>query len=158
MPQSFLRLLLAFTAIIALAQDKPDSLAIVVGKTSSMDEVTFADLQRIFKAEKAKTPDGKKILLLMNAAGLERETALREIYKMTEAEYSRFFLQATFTGSVQAAPKALASSAAIKQFVAENPGAIGYVRSHDLDDSVKALKVDGKAPGDADYKLKLAAK
>ena len=74
---------------------------------------------------------------------------------MGEDDYAKYFLQATFTGLVQAAPRPLASPGAMRQFVAGTPGAIGYLRASDVDDSVKIVKVDGKSPGDPDYKLKL---
>jgi hypothetical protein len=34
------------------------------------------------------------------------------------------------------------------------PGAIGYVRVDEVDASVKVIRVDGLAPGDAGYKIK----
>ena len=36
-----------------------------------------------------------------------------------------------------------------------SPGAITYLRASDVDPSVKVLKVDGKAPGEAGYPLKI---
>ena len=140
----------------AHAQDKATQLAIIVNKACSLDNVTTAEVQKYFKADKSKTPDGTKIVIVMQDVGNpDRDAALRAIYKMSEAEYNDFFVGQTFTGAVAAAPKALPSSAAVKQFVAATPGAISYVRASDADDSVKILKVDGKSPGDADYGLKL---
>lgn len=140
----------------ARADDKADSLAIVVNKTCKLDDVSFSDLQKYFKADKSKTPDGTKIALAMQDVGRpERDGALKLIYKMGEREYADFFVEATFTGAVASAPKSLPSGAAVKQFVAGTPGALSYVRGSEADDSVKVLKIDGKSPGDADYKLKL---
>ena len=65
------------------AQDKGDQLAIIVGKSSSMDAVTAADLQKYFKAEKSKTPDGTKIVIVMQDVGQPaRDAALHEIFQM----------------------------------------------------------------------------
>lgn len=151
---------LFFSALCALlaatgahAQSKADHLAIIVGKNNALDSVTAAELQKIFRAEKAKGPDGTKFVIVMqDASQPARAAALAGIYKMTDAEYNKYFLQATFTGAVTAAPKAM-SAAAVKKFVAETPGAIGYVRADEADDTVKVVKVDGHAPGEADYKL-----
>ena len=140
----------------ASAQDKADQLAIIVGKSSSLSGVTTAELQKYFKAEKTKAPDGTKIIIVMQDAGHpERDAALHGIYKMSEAEYNDYFVGQTFTGAVQSAPKSYPSSAAVKTYVAATPGAIGYVRASDADDSVKTLTVDGKSPGSADYGLKM---
>ena len=153
-------LLIFFAATLgisaAIAQDKNADLAVIVGKSSSLDSVTAAELTKIFRAEKPKGSDGVKFVLSMReAASPERNSVLSQIYQMSEAEYTKFFLQATFTGAVQSAPKQVTGAAAAKQFVSGTPGAICYVRGGEADDSVKVLKIDGKAPGEAGYPLKI---
>jgi ABC-type phosphate transport system substrate-binding protein len=121
-----------------------------------LDNVAGTDLAKYFRGEKTRDPNGEKIVILMRERGsAERAVALKHIYGMTEQEYQTYFLQATYTGQVAAAPKKLNTAMAVRQFVADNPGAVGYVRLSELDDSVKVLKIDGKAPGDADYSLKI---
>ena len=138
------------------AQDKSTDLAIIVGKASALDSVTTAELTKILRAEKSKGADGVKFSLSIREAGSpERAALLSGVYAMTEAEYTKFFLQATFTGAIQTAPKQVAAAAGAKQFVAGTPGGISYVRGSDADDSVKVLKVDGKLPGEAGYPLKI---
>jgi ABC-type phosphate transport system substrate-binding protein len=140
----------------ARAQDKSGDLAIIVNKSCSLDNVSRAELVKIFKGEKSKNPDGAKYVIIMRDSGSpERSAALRGIYSMSDAEYEKYFLQATFAGTVQAAPKVLTSSTGVCQFISSSPGAISYVGGGDADSSVKVVKVDGKAPGDAGYPLKL---
>jgi len=151
-----LLMILASLTSSVWAQDKAADLAIVVNSASSLDNVSSADLVKIFKAEKAKSADGTKFVLAVREAGSpERAAALKSIYGMSDSEYEKFFLQATFAGTVQSAPKALGSASSVKQFVAGSPGAICYMRGSDVDSSVKVLKVDGKSPGDADYPIKI---
>ncbi len=69
----------------------------------------------------------------------EREVALRELYKMKEADYIKYFLQAVFSGKVQAPPRVLESAAQMKQLLAASPVAIGYLKKSDVDDSVKVV-------------------
>ena len=145
---------LAFAAVLACAH--AGDLAIIVNKASPVDTLTAGELTKFFKAEKSKFANGTKAVLSMQESGRpEREAALKQIYKMSESEYNDYFVEATFTGAVSAAPKAYPSGLAVKKFVANTPGGIGYIDSAEVDDSVKAIKVDGKAPGEADYKLKL---
>ena len=147
---------IVFTLMLAAVARADESLAVVVGAKSGVDALSQAELVKVFKGTKTKGPDGVKFVIVMREPGsLEREGALKFIYAMTDQEYQKYFLQATFTGAVTSAPKQLSGAAAVKQFVASNPGAIGYLKASDLDESVKAVKIDGKAPGDADYKLKL---
>lgn len=142
--------LLAVTT--ARAQDKAGHLAIVVNKASSLSELSSAELAKYFKAEKTKAPDGSKVLIVMQEGGRpEREAALQNIYKMSDGEYNKYFLQATFTGAVASAPKALGNGRAVLAFVAASPNALGYLKGDETDDTVKVLKIDGKVPGDAGY-------
>ena len=152
-----LLLLLASTGLALLAVPaRAADLAIVVNKACGLDNVTSAELTKYFKAEKTKATDGTKLVIVVQDPGRpERDAALKRIYKMSESEYTDYFVEATFTGAVTAAPKSLPSSAAVKKFVADTAGALGYLASGDTDDSVKILKVDGHAPGDGGYPLKL---
>jgi len=58
---------------------------------------------------------------------------------MNESEYTKYFLQAAFSGRVLAAPRDLPSAAQMKARLAANPNAIGYLKKEDVDDSVKVL-------------------
>ena len=151
--------LLVLPPLALQAQSANGHVAIVVNKSSPLSNVTLDELRKILMAEKSIGPDGQKFRVLMREPKQpEREAVLREVFRMNDAEYNRHFLQAVFTGAVQAAPKQIGSSGAVKSFVASTPGAIGYVRGDEVDDTVKLVRVNGKAPGDADYPLKLAGK
>ena len=138
-------------AFSATAED----LAIIVAKSSALSDVTSAELTKIFKCEKTKGPGGAKLAVVVQSGGSEHEAALAAIYKTDDAGYKKYFLQATFTGALSAAPKALSSGDAVKSFVTTTPGGIGYTKASVIDDTVKALKVDGKAPGEAGYPIQL---
>jgi len=134
-----------------------EDLAIIVNKSNPVDSLSFADLRAIFLGERGSWPNGKKITVLMRSPGPpEREAVLRSIYKMNESDYSRYSLQSTFTGQAQSGPKLLDSAAGMRRFVFNVPGAIGYVRAPEADESVKILRIDGHAPGEAAYRIKLA--
>lgn len=154
------RLLLGLTLLLPVArllgQDKASDLAIVVGKNSALESVSSAELLKILRAEKTKGPDGVKFILTMREPGsAERAAVLSQVYQMSEADYTKYFLQATFTGAVTVAPKQIAGAAALRQFLGTTPGAIGYMRASEVDETLKTVKVDGKAPGEADYRLKI---
>jgi hypothetical protein len=149
-------LLLVASRGYVLAQDKSGDLAIVVNTACSLENVSTGELAKILKAETAKSPDGVKYIIAVRETGSpEREGALKSIYQMSDAEYEKFFLQATFAGTVQAAPKQLTSGAAVRRFVASDKGAISYLCASEADATVKILKVDGKSPGDPGYPIKM---
>jgi ABC-type phosphate transport system substrate-binding protein len=113
---------------------------VVVNKTNGLSSLSREELRKIFMGEKSSWPGGKRITVLMLARGQrEREVILGEVYKMNESDYTKYFLQAAFTGRVQSAPKDLSSAAEMKTRLAANPNAIGYLKKEDLDSSVKVL-------------------
>lgn len=133
-----------------------DDLAIIVNKTNPTEALTLAELRNVFLAERSRWPNGRKITIAMLDAGNpERDVVLRTIYRMREADFSRNFLRAKFTGETTEEPKLLASPNYMVRFVFNAPGAIGYVRASSLDSSVKVLRIDGLVPGDPGYKIKL---
>lgn len=117
-----------------------DQVAIIVNTSNSIANLSAGDLHRILTGDKTTWPNGKHIFLVMAAPGsAERAVVLKEVYKMSEADYAKYFLQATFTGAVSAPPKDASSTAEMKQIVAANAGAIGYVKAQDADDLVKVV-------------------
>ncbi len=133
-----------------------DDLAIIVNKSNPTDAMTLTELRNVFLAERSRWPNGRKITITMLDTGNpERDVVLRTIYRMREADFNRNFLRAKFTGETTEEPKLLASPNNMVRFVFNAPGAIGYVRASNLDSSVKVLRIDGLAPGEPGYKIKL---
>lgn len=133
-----------------------DSLAIVVNLSNPVNDMTFAELRNVFLGERTHWPNGRRITLVMMEPGLpERDAVLREVYRMSEADFRRHFLQGLLTGEVLVSPKTLATPVGVRKFVFNVPGSIGYLRPADVDPSVKVVRIDGHLPGEADYELHL---
>jgi ABC-type phosphate transport system substrate-binding protein len=123
-----------------MAVTADDQIAIIVNPANSVSTLSPGDLHKIFMGDKGSWPNGKHIFLIMAPSGSpERAAMLKSVFKMSEGEYAKYFLQATFTGAISAPPKEASSAAEIKQLVAANAGAIGYVKPQDADDTVKVL-------------------
>lgn len=130
------------------------SLVFIVNKVSQVDNLSPQDLRRVFLGERTKWPDGHKVTVVMQDQGTEgRDAFLRLVCHMNESDYTRYVLQAAFTGAVQGGPRVLSSAAGVVKFVSLVPGAIGYVYSAETNDSVKIIKVDGVSPDTQGYKF-----
>ena len=113
---------------------------IVANKSNDADSLSREEARRIFMGEKSSWRGGKRIAVLMLAQDqAERAVVLRELFRMNESDYKKYFLQAAFTGKVQAAPKDVPSAAQMKARLAANANAIGYLKREDVDNSVKVL-------------------
>lgn len=134
--------------------------AVIVNAANATQEISFRELEKIFRQDKQFWGDGKKIYLVMLETGSqEKDVVLQRLYRMDEAELKKFWLQKMFKGEIATFPKTLSSAGSITQFVAKVPNAIGFVdaavadSSVRTDSSVRVLKIDGKLPGAAGYPL-----
>jgi phosphate transport system substrate-binding protein len=159
-----LRLALIALGAVLLAAPRParenaaEPLAIVVNRSNPMNEVSLSDLRKIYRGQRTRWSNGRRVTIVMRDPGTpEREAILRSLYGLDEEEYRRGFLQAIFTGEASDAPKMLATPNGVLRFVFNVPGAIGYVRASEVDASVKTLRVDGRLPGEAGYRLEVAS-
>jgi phosphate transport system substrate-binding protein len=157
------RMVLANPAAAGPAADTPpplaasiarSHLAVIVNRANPVASISRRELRAIFLGEQTTWQHGRRATPALREPGQpERAAALRLIYGMSEADLSRYFLHRAFTGGSTAGPRTLATAEGVKRFVFNVPGAIGTVRLADLDDTVKALKVDDAAPGDVAYAL-----
>jgi ABC-type phosphate transport system substrate-binding protein len=140
LPTVFLLVLTARQAHLPAVRAATDEVDVVVGRTNGVNALSREEIRKIFTGEKGSWPSGKRITVLMLTSDHpERAIVLREIFRMNESDYTRYFLQAAFTGRVPAAPKEFSSGAEMKARLAANPNAIGYLKKEDVDDTVKVL-------------------
>ena len=131
-------------------------LAIVVNRSNPVDDLSSTELRRVFLGERSHWPNGRRITLVMREPGEpERKTILRDVCQMNESELKNHFLHGLFTGEILVSPKILASSIGVRKFVFNVPGAIGYLRLSDVDNTVKIVRVDEFLPEDKGYKLRV---
>lgn len=153
---------LALAGIAALPAGRAhaqEPLAVIVNRSNPVDNVTLEDLRKLCIAERKFWSDSRRATVVLRDPGQpEREAVLQSIFKMSESDYSRFFIQAEFTGEVQSAPKHLSSGVGVRRFVFNVPGAIGFVRLSEADGTVKTVRVNGFAPSDPQYPLRLGSR
>jgi ABC-type phosphate transport system substrate-binding protein len=132
------------------------NLAIVVNLSNPTENLSMAELRKIFLGERSHWPNGRRITLVMIEPGRpERTAVLSLIYQMSENDFNNHFLHGLFTGEVFTSPKTLATPVGVRKFIFNVPGAIGYVRATDVDASVKVIRIDERLPEDKGYRLRI---
>ena len=135
-----------------------EPLAIIVNRSNNIDDLSMAELRRIFLGDRSHWPTGRRITVVMREPGEpERKCMLHDLYQMSEGDLKNHFLHGLFTGDILVSPKILATAAGVRKFVFNVPGAIGYVRLSDVDGTVKVLRVNELLPDDRGYKLRVEA-
>ncbi len=143
------------------AEAASDPIVVIVNVANPVDNLSTSELKKLFLSDRSRWDTGKAVAPVMIAPGAPERTAfLKAVCGMNDSDFGKYFLQAAFTGKSATAPKEMSSYAGLKTFVANSPGAIGFVKAGDFhgdgsDGGVKAVKVDGAAAGDAGYKLRM---
>lgn len=133
-----------------------EPLAIVVNRSNPIDDLTSAELRKIFLGNRSHWANGRRITLVMREPGeSERNTIIREVCGMTEDQLKNHFLHGLYTGEILVSPKTLSSPMGVRKFIFNVPGAIGYLRVGDVDATVKVLRIDELMPDDKGYKLRV---
>jgi phosphate transport system substrate-binding protein len=155
-------LIIAALALQGVLLAANDDLVVVVNKENSVSNLTKSQLRKLILGEQLSWPSGAKVMVVMRTPGTdEREGVLRTVCRMSEEAYSThlksivsLYRSMSMSAGSSIGPKSMETNAAVRALVATNPGAIGFLRSNELNDSVKTLSVDGASPGTPGYAVK----
>lgn len=128
-------------------------LAVVVGPSLKMTDISLGTLRAIFRGDVATAPDGKRFVP-MNAPLKSYERILfdRKVMGLEPDEVAQFWITRRIRDE-GLPPRTLPTADLGARVVASFPGAIAYVSAKIVRTGVRVLKVDGKLPSDPDYLL-----
>ncbi|HLY63038.1 MAG TPA: hypothetical protein VKV95_20005 [Terriglobia bacterium] len=130
------------------------AVAIVVNPQTPVDNLTLADVRKVFMGDRQFWPSNMRITLLVRApVAHERDVLLHKIYQMSESQFRQYWIGKVFRAEVTSGPKIVFSSAMTNELVAAIPGAIGSTLADQPLNGLKVLKIDGKLPGESGYPL-----
>jgi ABC-type phosphate transport system substrate-binding protein len=119
--------------------------AVVVNKDNAVENLTSAHLVKIIRGEIKKWPDGKNIILVLHKDSAGEAETLERLNKMSSQEWKSFI--STHKDSILLVD----SDADVLKEMQTEPGAIGFVEVHSIDNSVHVVHVDGKLPMELGY-------
>ncbi len=154
MKTSIKKLLLGIliTGFLAVAQGA--EVAIIVNPSNPVNGLSFRELRALFELQQQFWKDGKRVSLVTQKAGLpEKQLVLNKVYRRSEDSLNRYWMNRMFNAEINTIPKPRASNNAVKQVISRLPNGIGFISVSTVDSSVKVLRIDGRLPGEAGYKL-----
>lgn len=119
--------------------------AVVVNKENAVDNITALHLSKIIRGEVKKWPDGKNIVLVLHKDSAGEAEALERLNKMSSSVWHTFLV--THKDGILFVD----TDADVLKEVQAEPGAIGLVEVHSIDNSVNVVRVDGKLPMEQGY-------
>jgi ABC-type phosphate transport system substrate-binding protein len=138
-----------------LAQKGDVDVAVVVNADTPVNNLSLAEVRKIFLGERQYWTANVPVVLLMRApVARERDVVLKTIYQMSESRFKQYWIAKIFRAESASAPKVVYSNDMANELVTAIPGAIAFIDSRDLKPGAKVVRVDGLLPGDAGYPLR----
>jgi len=130
-------------------------IAVVVHPGVPVDNLTMAELRRLWLGDREFWGGGGKITLLIRApVARERDVVVKNICQMTEAQFRQHWIAKVFRADTANGPKLVYSNDMAIDQVSRTPGAMAFVAAPVASRSVKVLKIDGRLPGQSGYSLR----
>lgn len=133
------------------------SVSFLVSARNPLRNVSAGDLRRIFLGEISRWDNGHHIVLFVRPAETPEERLfLDRLVRMSDIDYSQWWLGAVFRGRAGQAPRIVETADAMARAVAANADAIGLVASSAAlaESEVVVLTIDRRAPSDAGYPVR----
>jgi ABC-type phosphate transport system substrate-binding protein len=129
-------------------------IAIIVNKDVPVDNLTFAEIRKVFRGERQFWNSALRVTLLVRApVAHERDVVLKRIYEMSEAQYRQYWISKVFRAEITSSPKTVYTSEMATELVSAIPGAVSFIEANKIPSGFKVVKVDGIKPGDQGYPL-----
>jgi hypothetical protein len=132
------RLVLLLGFVSAWSAASAQDVLLVANKSVQISAISAADLRAIFLGTKTRFADGAHALPVVLRGGPVHEVFLTNYLGENSQQFRMRWQNAVFTGQ-GAMPKTCDSEAALIEYVAATPGAIGYVSRISPQDNVKTL-------------------
>jgi ABC-type phosphate transport system substrate-binding protein len=129
-------------------------IAIVVRPDAPVDNLTFAELRRLFLGDRQFWTSSLRVTLLVRAPGArEREVVLKTIYQMSEAQFRQYWIAKVFRAEAASGPRIVYSNEMAAELISGMPGAVAFVDAELVPKGLKVLKINGLLPGAKGYPL-----
>jgi len=119
--------------------------AVIVNKDNAVENLTSLHLTKLIRGEIKKWPDGKNVILVLHRDSAGEREALEHLNKMSASEWN------AFVAAHKESILLVDTDADVLKAVQAEPGALGLIEVHSIDNSVNVVHVDGKLPMELGY-------
>ncbi len=119
-----------------------EQIAIVAHPGVPVDELSLAEVRKIFLADRQYwTPKLRITLLICAPHTWERKAFFQIVYRMDEAQFRQYWIRKEFRDQITSFPRTVYSAQAAASLAARLPGAITFLDAAEIPSGVKVLKV-----------------
>ncbi len=138
--KKFIAISLFMAAGLVFATRIQAQVIVIANPSVKATEVSKSDLRDVFTGNATSLPDGSRVVPILLKAGTIHEEFLQVYIGKNDTAYRAGWRSLVFSGQASM-PKSLDGDAAVVEFVAHNPGAIGYISKASPHEGVKVLTV-----------------
>jgi hypothetical protein len=139
MNQRYLSMLF-FGVVLSCALARAQDVVVIVNNGVKATAASKEEVASVFTGDKSSLGDGSHVTPVTLKGGAAHEIFLKNYIGKGDAAYRTAWRSLVFTGQ-GTMPKAFDSEAALVEYVAATPGAIGYVSKATEHDKVKTLTI-----------------
>jgi ABC-type phosphate transport system substrate-binding protein len=134
-------LLFVFVLIAALVGTPAHAQVVVIANHNvKATDVSKSDLREVFTGASASLADGSHVVPVLQKSGPAHEAFLSDFVSKSDSALTATWRTLVFSGQASM-PKSVDSDAAMVDYVARTPGAIGYIGKSSPHEGVKVLAV-----------------
>ena len=122
-------------ALLAFAATAFAAPAVIGNKNLAAEKLDAATLKAVFLGKKVSWDTGGRVVLAVLKSGAAADEFLQKTVEMNASAFSNHWRRLAMTGG-GTAPKFFEKDEELRKFVAETPGAIGFVDGASADTSV----------------------
>ena len=144
------------TAIFSLGFLSPAKaqIAVIVNPGNAVENITIADLGKMYSGDKSSWPGGGKIVLVDQKSNKElSDRFYQAVLSKTTGKVRQIWIKKMLQGEMST-PEAKESDESMVSFVAQTAGAVGFVEAGSVTEAVKVVSVEGESLDSDGYPLK----
>ncbi len=138
MKTSSFRRLAAFAALCAFAAGATAAPAIIANKNVAAEKIDAGTLKAVLLGKKVAWDGAGRVVLAVLKGGPVADEFLTKAAEMNASAFNNHWRRLAMTGG-GTAPKSFEKDEDLRKFVAETPGAIGFIDHANVDASVVTL-------------------
>ena len=131
--------LVAMTAVV-FGSHAQAQVVVIANPSVKAADVSKGDLRDVFTGAASSLKDGSKVVPVLQKQGTVHEEFLSAYVGQNDTAFRASWRSLVFSGQASM-PKSVDSDAAMVEYVAHNPGAIGYIGKSTPHENVKVLTV-----------------
>jgi hypothetical protein len=149
-----LTLWILLMAVSAPAAKAATHFAVIANADVPVDNLSLSDIRRIYLGDRQFWSGNLRVAPLVRApVARERAMVVWNICKMSEAQFSKHWLSKVMRAETALLLRQFSNNQSGIELVKVVPGSIAIVNASQVPPGVRVIRIDGHAPGDAEYAL-----